>query len=181
MMAGQMAPYQMNAGLAPQQPMLQQRMHPTQQNTAGVSVSTPQRPFNPSQGTPNGTMPHQQPQFSTPQQQGTPQSQTPTTAPLLPTSIATPQTPTFPAEQGHLVNGTSNSPTPQSPATESRDKERFAVLLDINQELLYESIQLVNSRAELKREQAAAEAGGTKSGDVDYAEEEKLTNQDYNQ
>jgi len=57
----------------------------------------------------------------------------------------------------------------------------MAVLLEINQELLYESIQLVNSRNELKKEQAAAESGGAKSSDVDYAEEEKLANQDYNQ
>jgi hypothetical protein len=55
------------------------------------------------------------------------------------------------------------------------------VLLEINQELLYESIQLVNSRNELKKEQAAAEADGTKNGEVDYAEEEKLANLDYNQ
>jgi hypothetical protein len=57
----------------------------------------------------------------------------------------------------------------------------MSVLLEINQELLYESIQLVNSRNELKKEQAAAESGGTKNGDIDYTEEEKLANLDYNQ
>lgn len=57
----------------------------------------------------------------------------------------------------------------------------MAVLLEINQELLYESIQLVNSRNELKKEQAAVEAGGTKSTEIDYPEEEKLANLDYNQ
>jgi len=71
--------------------------------------------------------------------------------------------------------------TPQSPATDPRDRERFAILLEINQELLYESIQLVNSRNELKKEQAAAEASGVKNGDIDYAEEERLANMDYNQ
>ena len=58
----------------------------------------------------------------------------------------------------------------------------MAVMLQINQELLYESIQLVNSRNELKKEQAAvAEAGGPKQGAIDYPEEEKLANMDYNQ
>ncbi|KAL2196850.1 hypothetical protein P885DRAFT_37257 [Corynascus similis CBS 632.67] len=181
MMAGQMGPYQMNQGLPSQQPMMQ-RMMPAQQNPAGISVSTPQRQFSQSQGTPTTSMPPQQQQFSTPQTQGTPQSQTPTTAQHPPASIATPQTPTFPTDQGQpQVNGASGGSTPQSPATESRDKERMAVLLEINQELLYESIQLVNSRNELKKEQAAVEAGGVKNNDIDYAEEEKLANLDYNQ
>lgn len=184
MMAGQMAPYQMNPAMNPQQPMMQ-RMLPGQQNAAAMSVSTPQRSFNPPQGTPTTSMPPQQPVFSTPtpqQQRGTPQNQTPTPAQPPPQAVATPQTPTFPTEQSQpQVNGTSAVSTPKSPATEARDKERIAVLLDINQELLYESIQLVNSRNELKKEQAAAEAGGAKNGDVDYAEEEKLANVDYNQ
>ena len=180
MMAGQMPQYQMNAGLPGQQPMMQ-RMMPAQQNPAGMPVGTPQRQFSHPQGTPT-SMPPQQPQFSTPQAQGTPQSQTPTTAQHPPTSAATPQTPTFPTDQGPpLANGTSTGSTPQSPATESRDKERMAVLLEINQELLYESIQLVNSRNELKKEQAAVDAGGPRQGDVDYAEEEKRANLDYNQ
>jgi hypothetical protein len=182
MMTGQMAPYQMNQGLPSQQPMMQ-RMHQPQQNPSGLSVSTPQRQFNHSQGTPTSSMPPQQ--FSTPQAQGTPQGQTPTAAQHPQASIATPQTPTFPTEPGQpgqpQVNGTSNGSAPQSPATDSRDKERMSVLLEINQELLYESIQLVNSRNELKKEQAAVESGGAKNGDLDYAEEEKLANLDYNQ
>ncbi|SPQ25236.1 da50d51f-ff8f-459f-8231-5fd03a86e7c7 [Thermothielavioides terrestris] len=182
MMAGQMPPYQMNSGMPGQQPMMQQRMLAAQQSAGAMPVSTPQRQFNPPQGTPTNSMPAQQQQFSTPQHQGTPQSQTPTTAQPPPASIATPQTPTFPTEQGQqLASGASATVSaPQSPSTESRDKERFAVLLEINQELLYESIQLVNSRNELKKEQAAAESAGTKSGEVDYAEEEKLANVDYN-
>ncbi|KAL2129507.1 hypothetical protein VTI74DRAFT_7657 [Chaetomium olivicolor] len=182
MMAGQIAPYQMNTGLPSQQPMMQ-RMMPAQQNPAAMSVSTPQRQFNPNHGTPTSTMPPQQPQFSTPQPQGTPQSQTPTTSQPPPVSAAaTPQTPTFPTEQNQpQVNGASSASAPQSPATDSRDKERMTILLEINQELLYESITLVNSRNELKREQAAAEAGGEKNAEVDYVEEEKLANLDYNQ
>jgi len=183
MMAGQMAPYQMNAGLPSQQPMMQ-RMLPAQQNPGGMPASAGQRQFNPPQGTPNSSMPPQQQQFSTPQSQGTPQSQTPTTTqhPPASASAATPQTPTFPTDQGQpQANGASAGSTPQSPATESRDKERMAVLLEINQELLYESIQLVNSRNELKKEQAAVESNGAKSTDIDYPEEEKLANLDYNQ
>lgn len=183
MMAGQMPAYQMNPGMSNQQSMMQ-RMMPAQQNPNAMSVSTPQRQqFNHPQGTPTNAMPpQQQQQFSTPQPQGTPQSQTPTTAQHPPASIATPQTPTFPTDQGQqLPSGTPTVSAPQSPATESRDKERFAVLLEINQELLYESIQLVNSRNELKKEQASAEADGTKNGEVDYIEEEKLANLDYNQ
>ena len=177
MMAGQMGPY-MNAGMPGQQQPMMQRMMP-QQNPAGMSVSTPQRQFNPPQGTPTSSMPPQQPQFSTPQAQSTPQSQTPTTAQHLPPSAATPQTPTFPTDQTQpQLNGASTGSTPQSPATESRDKERMAVLLEINQELLYESIQLVNSRNELKKEQAIPEA---KNPDIDYAEEEKPANLDFNQ
>jgi hypothetical protein len=188
MMAGQMPQYQMNAGMPGQQPMMQ-RMVPAQQNPAGMPVPAGQRQFSHPQGTPTPSMPpqqqqqqQQQQQFSTPQAQGTPQSQTPTAGQHPPASVATPQTPTFPTDQGPpLTNGTSSGSTPQSPATESRDKERMAVLLEINQELLYESIQLVNSRNELKKEQAAVEAGAPKQGDIDYPEEEKLANMDYNQ
>ncbi|KAK4235277.1 hypothetical protein C8A03DRAFT_17954 [Achaetomium macrosporum] len=181
MMAGQMPSYQMSPGLPGQQPMMQRMM---QQNAGAMPVSTPQRQFNPPQGTPTSSMPsQQQQQFSTPQPQGTPQSQTPTTAqpPPASASVATPQTPTFPTDHGQQqLSGTANASAPQSPASEARDRERFAVLLEINQELLYESIQLVNSRNELKKEQAAAESEGRKT-DVDYAEEEKLANLDYNQ
>ncbi|KAL1837105.1 hypothetical protein VTJ49DRAFT_4285 [Mycothermus thermophilus] len=181
MMAGQMGPYPMGAGMPGQQPMMQ-RMQQAQQAPAGMSVSTPQRQFNQSQGTPTSSMPPQQPPVSTPQTQPTPPSQTPTTTQQPQPSIATPQTPTFPADQAQpQANGTSAAGSaPQSPASDSRDKDRMSVLLEINQELLYESIQLVNSRNELKKEQAAAEASGQKSGDVDYAEEEKLANIDYN-
>ncbi|KAK0714873.1 hypothetical protein B0H67DRAFT_226551 [Lasiosphaeris hirsuta] len=181
MMAGSMAPYQMNAGIPPQQPMMQ-RIHPSQQNLPGMNASTPQRPFNPAQGTPNSSVPPQPGQFSTPQSHSTPQSQTPTNAQQPNSAAATPQTPTFPpAGQQAQANGTSTTvSTPQSPATESREKERFSVLLEINQELLYESLALVNSRAELKKEQSAAESG-EKGNDIDFAEEEKLSTQDYAQ
>ena len=80
------------------------------------------------------------------------------------------------------MNGNSSRmSTPQSPGTEAREKEKFQILLDINAELLYESVQLVNSRTELKREQASAESMGIKAEDVDYAEEERIAKEDYNQ
>ncbi|KAK5660480.1 hypothetical protein OQA88_13028 [Cercophora sp. LCS_1] len=180
MMAGSMAPYQMGPGMAPQQPMMQ-RMHPSQQNPTGMGASTPQRPFNPAQGTPGNAMPQQSNQFSTPQAHGTPQGQTPTNPHQPPSAVATPQTPTFPATgQQSQQNGTSSVSTPQSPATESREKERFDLLLEINQELLYEVVSLMNSRAEIKKEQAAAEGGGQKDL-ASLAEEERVTQQDYTQ
>ena len=70
--------------------------------------------------------------------------------------------------------------TPQSPASDSKDKERFALLLDINQELLYESVTLFNSKSEVKKAQAAVEAG-TMKPEGDLFEEEKILNQDYAQ
>ncbi|KAK0701809.1 hypothetical protein B0T26DRAFT_659725 [Lasiosphaeria miniovina] len=161
----------------------QQQIMQRIQNQQNMSISTPQRPFNTGQGTPNSSMPPQQPgQISTPQGHSTPQSQTPTTAQPMSASGATPQTPTFPSTgQQVQLNGTSGAMTPQSPGTESRDKERFSVLLEINQELLYESVSLVNHRAELKKEQAAGEVGEVKNGEVDYVEEERLSTQDYAQ
>ncbi|KAK0645672.1 hypothetical protein B0T16DRAFT_144473 [Cercophora newfieldiana] len=180
-MANSIAPYQMNPGM-PQQQAMMQRMHP-QQNPAGMNASTPQRPgpFNPPQGTPNTALPPQANQFSTPQPHNAPQSQTPTQPQQQqpPSTAATPQTPTFPSTgQNPPVNGTASVSTPQSPATESREKERFDLLLEINQELLYELVSLTNSKAELKREQTSAESGDHK-GDVDFAEEEKLSSIDY--
>ncbi|KAK3687349.1 hypothetical protein B0T22DRAFT_126364 [Podospora appendiculata] len=181
MMSGPMPQYPMNPGMHPQQPMMQ-RMHPSQQNPAGMSVTTPQRHFNPGQGTPNNSIPSQQVQYA-PQPHGTPQSQTPTSAQPPTASVATPQTPTFPSTgQSVQTNGSSGVSTPQSPGTESREKERFALLLDINQELLYETIMICNSRAELKKEQAAAaESREPSNSHIDFAEEERLANMDYAQ
>ncbi|KAK3319308.1 hypothetical protein B0H66DRAFT_533811 [Apodospora peruviana] len=179
MIAGQMPPqYQMGAGMHPQQQMMQ-RMHPSQQqNPGGMPGSTPQRPpFNPAQGTPNNAMQPQQPGQYPNQPQphsGTPQSQTPTSAQPPSASVATPQTPTFSSTgQPGQANGASSVSTPQSPGTESREKEKFELLLDINQELLYETVTLLNSKTELKKEQAAG------NSEIDYVEQEKMAQQDY--
>lgn len=92
-----------------------------------------------------------------------------------PGAIITPQTPTFPSNQGPNAGVASNAP-PLSPASESREKERFALLLDINHELLYEVILLQNTQTELKKEAAAANGN---AGERKQTEEETLFQQDY--
>ncbi|KAK1447683.1 hypothetical protein CMEL01_09522 [Colletotrichum melonis] len=68
-------------------------------------------------------------------------------------SVTTPQTPTFPQHnQNATANGTSSVSTPLSPGSESREQERFSLLLEINQELLFESMQLQHTLSELKKE-----------------------------
>lgn len=189
--------FQANAGGMPQQQTQQQmmqRMYPSQQNGPVMGMATPQRQFNPRQGTPGQSTPSQQGQFvAPPNQQGTPQGQIPNNGQQPPMSVTTPQTPTFPSN-GQSVNGQSahasgstKESTPLSPGTESRERETFSLLLSINQELLFESIQLQNTRAELrkeaKREQsAAAEGGASVNGDgSDLTRHEKLIQQDYAQ
>jgi hypothetical protein len=170
-MPGGMPQYQMNPAAmpTPAQQQMMQRMHPPQQNVAAMS---PQRPFNP-QGTPTN-MPT--PQFPNPQQQGAPQAQPPNIAQPPVNSVTTPQTPTFPSSgPPPHINGVSSIVPPLSPGTESREKERFTLLLDINQELLFESIQIQNSRQEIKK---ALGTGGNKE---EYEEQDKIALADYNQ
>ncbi|GKU14543.1 unnamed protein product [Fusarium langsethiae] len=168
-------------------------------------VSTPQRPPSAAQGTPNNALPSQQGQFPTPQppsqsqtptnhqQQQQQQSQPPPLQPQQPqqpqgqmqgqvpqqqppsVGLTTPQTPTFSSNQGQAMNGSSSAAVPLSPGTESRDKERFALLLDINHELLYESIQIQATQQELKKESAAAGI----TGDKKPSEEEAQLQHDY--
>ena len=76
------------------------------------------------------------------------------------------------------MNGTAAASTPLSPGSESREKERFELMLEINKELMYDSILLHNTRAELKKEAAADEAG-VKKPEVD--DQEKAINLDYQQ
>lgn len=193
-MAGTMPQqFQPNAAGMSQQQMQQQmmqRMYPAQQNGPVMGVSTPQRQFNPRQGTPGQSTPSsQQGQFvAPPNQQGTPQGQIPNSAQQPPMSVTTPQTPTFPSNgQGANANGSTKESTPLSPGTESRERETFSLLLNINQELLYESIQLQNTRAELKKElkrepSAGADGGPNATGDgLDLLKQEKLIQLDYAQ
>lgn len=193
-MAGTMPhQFQANASGMPQQQMQQQqmmqRMYPQQQNGPVMGTSTPQRQFNPRQGTPGQSTPSQQGQFAAPPtQQGMPQGQTPNGPQQQTMSATTPQTPTFPSNGPTAnVNGSTKESTPLSPGTESREREAFSLLLNINQELLYESIQLQNTRAEIKKEylkdqSVAADGGGGPNVDAsELAKQEKMIQTDYAQ
>ncbi|OLN97601.1 hypothetical protein CCHL11_01162 [Colletotrichum chlorophyti] len=119
----------------------------------------------------------QQPQFPTSQTQ--PHGQAPnSTAQQQANSVTTPQTPTFPSHtQNPSINGASSVSTPLSPGSESREQERFSLLLEINQELLFESMQLQHTVSELKKESGA-------SGEGDHSrkvsQDEAAVQQDYN-
>jgi hypothetical protein len=67
--------------------------------------------------------------------------------------------------------------TPMSPGSEVRDKERFNLLLEINQELLYESMQLQYTQQEVKKEAAGQAAEAVAEAEKRHAEFE----QDYKQ
>ncbi|KAF9870329.1 glutamine repeat protein-1 [Colletotrichum karsti] len=121
----------------------------------------------------------QQPQFSASQPPSHGHSSS-TSAPQqqhVAASVTTPQTPTFPSHnQNATVNGTSTVSTPLSPGSESREQERFSLLLEINQELLFESMQLQHTLTELKKEAASSGEGdqGRKP-----SQEEAAMQQDY--
>ncbi|CAI4214821.1 unnamed protein product [Parascedosporium putredinis] len=178
---GMPAGYQMTAaGLAAQQQqMLQQRMAAQQQAGGGMTpTGTPQRPMSASQNTPNPNMPTP-PQPQTPQQepaisypQPGSQSHTPT-AQGPNATISTPQTPTFPGGQGIGANAMQ---VPLSPQFTAVERERFSILLDINQELLYESMQLQHTQLELKKELTGPEG----SSDAEKKRVEEVS-QDFTQ
>ncbi|KAF9773766.1 hypothetical protein IL306_008370 [Fusarium sp. DS 682] len=151
----------------------QQGQFPTPQPPSQSQTPTNQQPQQPPQ-------PQQQQQQQPPPQQAQaqaqPQGQAQQQQQQQPASagLSTPQTPTFSSNQGPTVNGASTA-APLSPGTESRDKERFALLLDINHELLYESIQIQTTQQELKKESAAA----GNPADKKPTDEETQLQQDY--
>ncbi|ROW04531.1 hypothetical protein VMCG_04999 [Cytospora schulzeri] len=156
MMANSMGGFPMSAaGMTPQQQMMQRMQQQAQQNAAGMGTPTPPRQFSGSQGTPNPALSSQQGHFGTPSNpQPPPQNQTPTQAPQSATSVSTPQTPTFPSTgQGPAVNGNS---TPLSPVSQAKGQERISLLLEINQELLYEAVHLKHSMDEAKKEKLSS-------------------------
>ncbi|KAL6807914.1 hypothetical protein GGI42DRAFT_319254 [Trichoderma sp. SZMC 28013] len=177
-------------GMPQQQQMMMQRMQQQQQaqqqqqqqqaqqqqqqqpNQAMGQVSTPQRPPSTAQGTPTNIMPPQQPQFSTPQPMS--QGQTPTGQQQM--GLNTPQTPTFSSNPASGMAGPPTGAVPMSPTTEALEKERFALLLDINHELLYESIQIQTTLQEMKKEFAAVNGN---IPDRKPSEEENHFQQDY--
>lgn len=142
-----MGGYPMNSQQQLIQRMQQQQ---SQQGPGGMGTPTPPRQFPGSQGTPNPTVPAQQGQFGTPSNsQPAAQNQTPTQAPPSANSVTTPQTPTFPMSGQGAVNGNS---TPLSPSSQAKGQERISLLLEINQELLFEAINLRHNIEEVKRE-----------------------------
>jgi hypothetical protein len=191
-MMQRMQPPQPNAGGMPNPP---QRQFSGQEPTPGPQ-GTP---------TPNSALAGQQPQFSTPRNsQGPPQNQVPGNPqqaqqqqqqqqqqpppqqqqqpqPIpLSGNIQTPQTPTFPPNvQGTPANGTAHS-TPLSPGGDARDKERIAVILEINNELLWEATQCQNTHMVLKKEGASHKDAPPNETEA-RAEEEKLAMQDFQQ
>ncbi|KAH6659696.1 hypothetical protein BKA67DRAFT_545444 [Truncatella angustata] len=177
--------------------MMMQRMQPPHSNPGGMPSNTPQRQFPGQSQTPgpgsgpqstptiNNSVPSQQPHFSTPQTNHTPaQSQTPNNALHQPSqslgsNIQTPQTPTFPANvQGSGTNGTASA-TPVSPGGDSRDKDRIAVILEINSELLWEASQVQNTMLAVKNEKLPLKEGAPQ--DAEKTEEERILAQDYSQ
>jgi hypothetical protein len=63
----------------------------------------------------------------------------------------TPQTPSFPSNS-NASNSNMTLATPLSPGSESREKERVSLLLDINRELLMEVMRVQAVQAEGKKE-----------------------------
>ncbi|KAI0482861.1 hypothetical protein GGR56DRAFT_211160 [Xylariaceae sp. FL0804] len=177
-----------------QQQQMMQRMHTPQSSTSGMSTPNPQRhvPGQPPRGspTPNSAQPSQQSQFPPPSNppQGTQQGQMPNNGPphqAHPTPgsnhIQTPQTPTFPPSI-HLggPNGTSTTPGPLSPGADSKDKERFGVILEINNELLLEAMQIQITQQAFRKERANTNGvDNMNDAEKKSTEEEDQLAQDY--
>ncbi|KAI0597014.1 hypothetical protein F4775DRAFT_272046 [Biscogniauxia sp. FL1348] len=127
---------------------------------------------------------HQQPPQPQPQPQSQQQQQQQQQQPPPSSNVQTPQTPTFPTSgQGSVVNGISANPTPLSPGVDPRDKDRVAVILEINNELLLEAMQIQQTQLSLKseREKSNGGDGTTNEADKKPTEEEEFLQQDYNQ
>lgn len=121
-------------------------------------------------------MPAQQGQFQPPQPPSLPNQQMGNFQAHVMDNTPTPQTPNFPQNQLNQHAQSMGSNVPQSPGADARDKERFALLLDINHELLYESIQIQTSQQEIKKELAAE---GKLTQGREHTEEETMLQQDY--
>ncbi|KAI2635449.1 hypothetical protein GGS21DRAFT_515902 [Xylaria nigripes] len=164
--------------------MMMQRMQVPQPNV-NMSTPTPQRnfqvQFSQRSPTPNNSQTPQPPQFPgpSPNAQGSHQAQPASNTPPPPppsqiqaqtssssNSIHTPQTPTFPAQpQGNSTNGSSAGPTPLSPSTDPRDKERIGTLLEINNELLTEAIHMTHILQTIRKERASMNGTDKSSND----------------
>ncbi|KAG6279846.1 hypothetical protein E4U47_002271 [Claviceps purpurea] len=160
MMAGGMQGFPMvQQGMNHQQIQMMQRM---QAQPPSIAQSTPTNSIN-----------QQLPTFNTtPQPHG--RNQTPQNTQKTPISGPS-QTPTSSAHPGGGMS-IPTSAIPISPGSESCEKQRFALLLDINHELLYESILIQSTQQQLKNENALATGNAT---DRKATEEENLFQQDY--
>lgn len=116
-------------------------------------------------------------QHNTPPNAGQPQSQYPTpqnnnhlqtpnqNQQAQGQTVVTPQTPNFPPGAGGPVA------TPLSPGSESREKERVTLLLEINNGLLKEVMRIQAIQAEVKKDETAA--ASPEGADKEKAEKEK--------
>lgn len=146
------------------------QQHQVQRMQPPGNSSTPTR-ASPFGGVPLGTPPNAASQFSPPQNPN-PHLQTPNNNQQ--STIITPQTPNFPpGSQGG--NAGSSLASPLSPGSEVREKERVALLLDINQVLLMEALSLQASQAEAKKEEtASASPDDAGAAEKDKADKEKV-------
>jgi hypothetical protein len=133
-----------NMSMNPQQQHQAQRMQPP----PNASTPTPGARASPFPGMPLNTPPNAssaQSQFSTPQNQAQPLLQTPNNQQNQGGghggTILTPQTPNFPPGS-QSANAGNNPASPLSPGSQSKEKERVSLLLDINTELLMEVMHL---------------------------------------
>ncbi|KAG4432795.1 hypothetical protein IFR05_011731 [Cadophora sp. M221] len=166
---------------APSFPMNAMNMNPqhqAQRMQPPPPSSTPTQPgprASPFAGIPHNTPPNAGPQsqFSPPQQSNQAHLQTPNNNQQVQSgTILTPQTPNFPpGQQG--PNANQAMATPLSPGSESREKERVTLLLDINRELLMEVMKIQAAQAaqaEAKKEETAA---SPEAGNKEKTEQEK--------
>jgi hypothetical protein len=63
---------------------------------------------------------------------------------------------------------------PLSPTSESREKERVTLLLEINRELLMEVMALQAAQAEAKKEESSPSNTSPEAAEKEKAEKEKL-------
>jgi hypothetical protein len=164
-----------NMNVNPQQQHQVQRMQPP-----NASTPTPGARASPFGGMPLNTPPNTsstQSQFSTPQNPGQTLLQTPNNQQSQGgghgSTILTPQTPNFPpGSQG--ANAGNNLASPLSPGSQSKEKERVSLLLDINTELLKEVMHLQVLQGEQKRESSKETSSPDGVADKEKAQKLKV-------
>ncbi|CZR62336.1 uncharacterized protein PAC_12233 [Phialocephala subalpina] len=144
-----------------------QRMQPPPPSSTPTQPGARMSPFaNVQHNTPPNTG-QAQSQFSTPQNNSQTHLQTPNNNPQgQGQAVVTPQTPNFPpgSNAGQIA-------TPLSPGSESREKERVTLLLEINNGLLKEVMRVQAIQAEVKKDGEAAAA--SPEADKEKLEKEK--------